>query len=235
MGERAREGCNIKRMGLLNENEKKLWEEAMPYIDKRDDAGQAELVSYFTIELMKFFHAIREVVLPAAMLHDVGFYGIDPRDWKNLVRKGKTNGELARRPHQNRGILLVGKLFERVGYPFEEKYQMEVAEIIGDHDTRKLPTSESGRVMRAADLLWRVTYPCIETYHSGKSVESLIEISEKNSLEMRHPYSLNDIAKNMGRIELVNSLFWKFKKKSFGALSEKYGPELEKIRKMYDD
>src|SRR3989344_5432770 len=99
-----------------------------------------------------YYPGIREIVVPSIIFHDTGWYGNDPEEWKKLVELNKGNlkvldSEELRRPHQNRGIMVAGRGFKQIGYPSEE-YHFEIADIIGDHDTRKLPTTDSGIIMR---------------------------------------------------------------------------------------
>ncbi|MAE42297.1 hypothetical protein CMO93_00885 [Candidatus Woesearchaeota archaeon] len=75
LGDEARNAVNIKRLKLLEPNEIKIFDTAAPYNDARNDPGQAELVAYFTIKLLGYnSKGQREVAVPAAILHDIGFY-----------------------------------------------------------------------------------------------------------------------------------------------------------------
>ncbi|MAG02099.1 hypothetical protein CMI42_02075 [Candidatus Pacearchaeota archaeon] len=213
IGDEARNGANIKRLGILNEKELTILEAAIPYQDQRNDPGQAEIVAYFAVKLLDYLPGKREVVVPAAILHDTGFHGGDSGEWLRLVRSGEAyETEEKRRPHQNRGCLIAGRVLERVGY--SEKHQNEIADIIGDHDTRKLPTTESGTIMRAADLLWRVTYPHDKLYtHDLPDCQTreglrkyvcddIFDIGPDETALKK----LEGISRTLGEIELENTL-----------------------------
>ncbi|MBU0466795.1 MAG: hypothetical protein KJ718_01365 [Nanoarchaeota archaeon] len=228
LGDKAREGANIKKSNILTSEELKIWDESIKYQDQRNDPGQGEIVTYFVIKLLNYLKGKREVAVPAAILHDTGFYGEDPTAWKKLVNSGaNTDTEEHRRPHQNRGCLIAGRVLENANYP--EEYHNEIADIIGDHDTRKLPTTDSGKIVRAADLLWRVTYPCVQIYLPELSVKHALTKLEKTSLNLKSPHTLGETEKQIARIELANTLLFKFGKAAHQVLQENYLKELNKV------
>ena len=118
VGDEARSGINIKKLKILTSEEHKILEEAIPYQDQREDPGQAELVTYFASNLLQYVQdAKREIAIPSAILHDIGWYGGESDYWKKLVASGgETESEGKRRPHQNRGLLLAGKVLNETGY-----------------------------------------------------------------------------------------------------------------------
>jgi len=230
LGDPAREGINLKRLGLLNQLELAVWENAIPYQDQRDDPGQGEIVTYFTLKLLEFLPGNREVVVPAAILHDTGFYGYDSDAWKKLVSSGKKiETEENRRPHQNRGILLAGRILERVNYP--EEYHFEIADIIGDHDTRKLPTTQNGTIVRSADQIWRLTYPCLSIYHPDLNPGETLKKLEESALNLPPPFDLGRIENQIARLELTNTMLFAFGNGVIPMLSAQYKNELDLISK----
>ena len=84
LGDSARNGVNIKKLDLLNPNELEILNATTPYQDQRNDPGHGELTAYFAIKLLDDIPGTREVVVPAAILHDSGWWGVDPDYWKNL-------------------------------------------------------------------------------------------------------------------------------------------------------
>jgi hypothetical protein len=234
LGDKAREGVNLMKLGLLDYREYKIFKAAAPYQDQRDDPGQGEMVAYFTIKLLDYLPGNREVAVPAAILHDTGYYGIDANAWKNLVNTGEdTNNEASRRPHQNRGCLLAGRILEKTNYP--EEHHFEIADIIGDHDTRNLPTTESGEIMRAADLLWRCTFPGIEAYMPNASPDEWVKRMESKAFNYSQKHKLGKIESQIGKIELVNTMLTKFQEEAECILHSKYKKELEKVKNFYNN
>lgn len=234
IGNQARNGINIKRLNILNKKELEILNKAIPYQDARNDPGQAEIVAYFSIKLIGYLKGIREVVVPSAILHDIGFYFTnDPFAWKKLVNSGSnTETEAVRRPHQNSGLILAGKILEKVNYP--EKYFREIADIIGDHDTRKLPATESGKIVRASDLLWRVTLPCLKSYFPNTSPKEALTRIEDTTFKLPETHKLGDIETKIARLELVNTVVFNFGEKSFDLLKKDYKRELNTIIKYYN-
>lgn len=235
LGDEARRGVNLVRLNLLEQKEIDIFNAAASYNDARNDAGQAELVAYFSVRLLNYLkNGRREVVVPAAILHDVGFYFDGATTWKKLVDSGgDTASEINRRPHQNRGLLFAGKILESVGY--SEEYFCEIADIIGDHDTRKLPTTNSGEIIRAADLLWRVTFPHLKIYLTDAGPGEALKRMEESALNKSFPFNLDKAALSIGRIELVNTMIYKFGDKCYSLLKEKhYEKELVKVLSFYE-
>jgi len=214
LGDKARKGINIKRLGLLKSEELNIFNESIPYQDQRNDPGHGEMTAYFTLKLLQYLPGEREIAVPAAILHDTGWSGGDPTTWKKLVDSGEnTEGEIRRRPHQNRGCLVAGRILERVNYPKE--YHNEIADIIGDHDTRKLPATDSGKIVRAADLLWRVTYPHAQIYMQDKNPEHIRKRIDETCLNKSLLPHLGEIGSLMALIEFENTMLFKFNKKLY--------------------
>ena len=191
------------------------------------------MVTYFALKLLEYLPGNRKIAVPAAILHDTGFYGIDSIAWKHLVASGgDKETEAARRPHQNRGILWTGRILERVNYP--EEYHFEIADIIGDHDTRKLPTTQNGRIVRAADLIWKVTCPCLKIYHPDLGAEATLKKLQKSIFNLPNPlglspnpFDLGEIENKIAKIELVNTMLFNFRDEAIPVLINEYKPELD--------
>lgn len=247
LGDEARKGVNIKRLDLLNEDELKIWDEAVSFQDSRNDPGHGEFVSYFAFKLSDYLPGNRAIVIPSIILHDIGWCGQDPDEWKRTVDLLEMQGlsdeerneilkeEAKRRPHQNRSLLLAGKILEKTGYfnknPLE--YWLEIADIIGDHDTRKIPTTDSGRIMRDADFMWRGSYPAMQLYFSDLNAENSLKRFEKDVFQ-KPPHNLEGISLEIGKIEIANSMFYKFGENSCKVFVNKsYSKELERVREFY--
>ena len=135
----------------------KIWDMALPYQDKRDDKGHARIVTEYTIKLCSIENAEDKIVVPAAILHDIGWSQLSKKDRFVIFRPDKTpEMEYAVRiKHQDEGVKLAEKILNKVGYP--SIFLKSILEIISQHDTRKNFLSNEDGAMRDADKLWRYT------------------------------------------------------------------------------
>jgi hypothetical protein len=123
--------------------------------------------------------------------------------------------------------MVAGRSFKEASYPPEE-YHFEIADIIGDHDTRKLPTTDSGKIMRIADLLWRVSYPQAQIYMVNSNPEEIFERVKETCIEGEKIH-LGETGLRIARLEFANTMFFKFGKESNRILLPDYKEELESI------
>lgn len=260
LGDEARQGVNIKRLGILRPRELDLVDAVAQFQDPRNDPGQGEWVAMHGIKLLDFIPGIREVVFAQNLTHDIGFYGVDPNAWKRLVAKTQDTSKLSdaaiRMPHQIKGKLMALRIFQKVGYPPVE-YHSEIANNIGDHDTRLNETTPSGRILWASDYTWRVSYPCLKIYQdvmlekeadrvveaqrqelkqvSARPLEELFLLeSEKSALECNPPFNLESPEYEIARLEFANTMFFNFGVEvAKRVLLPKYRKELEKVVEFY--
>jgi hypothetical protein len=141
---------------------KKIWELALPYQDQRDDPGHAEVATHYAELLIRYEKGDRDVIIPAIILHDVGYSQIPKeRRMKIFDRKAKKIERLSvQYEHQIEGVLLARKILEQVDYP--SNLVAEILEIISQHDTRKGFISKNEGLVRDADKLWRYSKKCFE-------------------------------------------------------------------------
>jgi HD superfamily phosphodiesterase len=135
----------------------KIRELALPYQDKRDDAGHAETSLKYALKLVDIEKGDEDVVIPAIILHDVGWSQLPTKRRMKVFDPGAKEQE--RREvvyeHQIEGIKLALKILREVNYP-PEKID-EILDIISQHDTRKGFISKNEGIVRDADKLWRTS------------------------------------------------------------------------------
>lgn len=133
----------------------KIWETALPFQDKRDDAGHAEIVTRFATKLCELEKADGDIVIPAAILHDIGWSQLSEEEKFIIFGSNATKEEMlhVRIRHQKEGAKLAEEILEKLKYPSEQIKQ--ILEIISQHDTRKGFFSKEDGIMRDADKLWR--------------------------------------------------------------------------------
>jgi hypothetical protein len=193
------QGKNI--LHLLTPLERKIWEKALPYQDKRDDKGHAEVATYFTLVLTERTGRNRRVTVPAIITHDIG-YIIDPEKFREafISRPDKETQLRIRLEHQVRGGVLLYNILEEAEFPFE--YIGEVLRINLDHDTRFYETTSNGEIVQDADVLWRITKPCMDAYLKSKPAEEIRKILKEKDFPLLHLSASREIAE----IELENSM-----------------------------
>ncbi len=134
---------------------KKIWDLALPYQDKRDDEGHAEFVLQFALKLVEYEKADENIVIPAAILHDIGWSRV-PREEAMKIFGNKFSNEdkdKARYAHQEIGVGMAKEILAKVSY--ESNLIDKIIEIISEHDTRAEFISKNEGAMRDADKLWR--------------------------------------------------------------------------------
>lgn len=192
-------GSNI--LNSLFSTEKKIWEKALSHQDRRNDTGHAEVATYFALQLLNQIPEIkRNVVIPAIILHDIG-YEISPDDFRKAFLSKNPDKELQKKirlEHQVRGVVLASQILETVKFPTQDIG--EILRIIADHDTRFYDTTNNGKIVQDVDILWRFTKPCIDAYLSDKSSEEIRKISEEKDFPLLHL----SVSKEIAKTELEN-------------------------------
>ena len=135
----------------------KIWELALPYQDKRDDAGHAKTSLKYALKLVDLEKGNEDVVIPAIILHDVGWSQL-PEERRLIIfdpRASEENKREVQLEHQTESVKLAVKILRKVNYSPE--LTDEILEIISQHDTRKGFISKNEGIVRDADKLWRTS------------------------------------------------------------------------------
>jgi len=157
------EGKGVNILHLLSPIELKIWNSAFPFQDKRDDKGHAEFVTYFALNLLKQIKAERGIVIPAAILHDIGWSQLPRTEIERFYLPNWRDYELElRKRHQEEGIKVAERILTFQEYPKE--FTSEILSVISQHDTRKGFYSPEDGVVRDADKLWQFTLPHWEIF-----------------------------------------------------------------------
>ena len=146
-------------MAELKGVHKKIWELAFPYQDKRNDEGHAEHIVFFAQKLLLLEKADPDVVIPAAILHDVG--------WSQLSAEERHLAYISdqleiRKKHQEEGVKIAEKILEQAGLNDQARIE-HILEIISGHDTRIGSFSKEDALVRDADKLWRYSEVGVST------------------------------------------------------------------------
>jgi len=136
-----------------------IYEKAKAYLNTRYNDIHVELSYDFTKKLLKHYpQADEDIVLPAILLHDVGWKMV-PEDEQVGAFGPKVKNHEAQRSHEVEGVKIAGQILSELKYP-EDKIH-EILSIIDGHDTRLEALSLNDKIVKDADKLWRMTTTCV--------------------------------------------------------------------------
>lgn len=131
---------------------KKLFDLAQPFLLVRENQKHTESSYNFALKLLEHVGGRPEIVLPAIILHDVGWSSIPPE--KHLLAFGLGQiDEKLRRVHEIEGAKIANKLLEHV--ILEKDVCLEICRIIESHDSAVKPHSLEEKLVKDADKLFR--------------------------------------------------------------------------------
>lgn len=165
-----------------------LWEAARPYLDVRNN-DEHTVVAYAIAKMLlaQTPDADESVVLPAIVLHDVGWKRV-PQDLLLLaVGRRPTRLDLVR-DHEIYGVEIAREILERLR---PEGVEIEaVLDIIDGHDTTKEAKNINDAVMKDADKGWRSTPHGMRTIAGWYGVgldEVVMMLTERSNPHMLTP------------------------------------------------
>ncbi len=181
----------------MKESYKRIQELARPYLDTRQNDIHTALSTQFAYRLLDLEGGEEDVVIPAILLHDVGWKRV-PEDLQ--LKAFGPNASLPEwnRVHEVEGARIAGGILVKIGYDAEKI--REITHIIDGHDSRTEPLSLNDAIVKDADKLWRYTREAVAlnmerfqlSYTEG--IERLVRNIE--------PWFLTASAKNMARAEI---------------------------------
>ncbi len=199
----------------LSPIEQEIWDRALQFQDSRKgEKGHAEVVTYFALKLLGYHpQAGRDVVVSAAILHDVGWSQLTEIERRLFYEMGddgtgipiwKRYEQELRQRHQEQGVKKAGEILDQCDSPLSNRGG--ILEIISEHDTRKGFLNVNDGLMRDADKLWRFTLLNwkMELAMRGYSPED----SEKYLLAYfdKPGFFYSRVSEQIARIELRNTL-----------------------------
>lgn len=130
----------------------KIYEQAKPFLRTRKNLIHTQIAMRYALKLLKEEKADEEVVIPAVLLHDVGWKAIPENLHLTAFGPNASNPKLAR-VHEIEGAKKARMILEGLHYPPEKVN--EICRIIQGHDSRKKAISRSDRMVKDADRLSR--------------------------------------------------------------------------------
>jgi hypothetical protein len=182
---------------MLKDIYKWIWELARPYLNTRKNDVHTEISTDFAQKLLLREGGEEDIVIPAIILHDVGWKKV-PEDIQPKAFGPKASMPEWNRVHEVEGAGIAGDILRKVNYP--ENKILEIQDIIKGHDSRKEPISLNDSVVKDADKLWRYSQIAVQINQKrfGLTVEQGIERLRRN-LE---PWFLTESGKRMATEEI---------------------------------
>jgi HD superfamily phosphodiesterase len=131
---------------------KEIWRLAKPYLDTRKNDVHTQISIRFAYQLMQSEGGDENIVVPAVILHDVG-WKIVPQELHLKAFGPKATSPEINRVHEVEGVKIAGDILANVKYDTENIAQ--IAKIIDGHDSRKKSISLEDSIVKDADKLWR--------------------------------------------------------------------------------
>ena len=130
----------------------KIYEKAKPYLRTRKNLIHTQIALRYALKLLRQEKADEKVVIPAVLLHDVGWKVVPAHLQLTAFGPNPSNPRLVR-VHEIEGAKIARKILEGLHYSSEKVD--EICRIIRGHDSRKRPVSRNDRIVKDADKLWR--------------------------------------------------------------------------------
>lgn len=130
----------------------RIWALAKPYLNTRKNDIHTEMATRCAYLLLEKEGGEEEIVIPAIILHDVGWKKV-PEELHLKAFGPKATMPKVRRVHEVEGVKIAREILEQINYD-QEKIK-EILRIIEGHDSRKEPISLNDKLVKDADKLWR--------------------------------------------------------------------------------
>jgi HD superfamily phosphodiesterase len=185
----------------LNRIFDKIWELAEPYLNTRDNIIHTRISLRLAYHLMDKEGGDPAIVIPAIILHDVGWKAI-PENLHLAAFGPKATSPELNRVHEIEGVRIAKKILEQVQY--DHRKIGEILEIIDGHDSREDPLSLNDKLVKDADKLSRYHK---EIFHIDMRRYNYTYEEELNRIRSHvEEWFFTRFAKKIARKELKNRL-----------------------------
>jgi len=133
---------------------KQIYQLAQPYLNTRHNDVHTEMSMQLAYQLLKAEGGRESIVIPAIILHDVGWQKVPAALHLKAFGPKATSPEI-NRTHEQEGVKIAKKILMKVNYDKEKI--TEILKIIDGHDSRKESISLNDSLVKDADKLWRFT------------------------------------------------------------------------------
>jgi HD superfamily phosphodiesterase len=130
----------------------KIFDSAKPFLRTRKNLIHTQIALGYALKLLKSEEGDEEIVIPAIILHDVGWSVVPEHLHLTAFGPNPTNPKLTR-IHEVEGAKIAKAILKKFNYP--PRKIKEICQIIQGHDSRKRPLSWNDRIVKDSDKLWR--------------------------------------------------------------------------------
>ena len=140
---------------VLDDSDSAIWDAAVPYLQVRNN-DRHTLYAYGMARALldQLPEADAHIVLPAILLHDIGWSTVPEHDVLEAIAPGGGRHDLVRQ-HEVEGARIATGILESIGY--DTGLTSTIAAIIDGHDTRLEPLTIEDAIVKDSDKLWRIT------------------------------------------------------------------------------
>ncbi|WP_419660835.1 metal-dependent phosphohydrolase [Desulfosarcina variabilis str. Montpellier] len=129
-----------------------IFKAAIPYLETRQNLIHTFIVYQYAGLLLRHEPGAPEIILPAIILHDVGWSAIPEPDQLKAFKPGMRD-ETLRRKHEIEGVVIAEGILTTLDC--SETRIHKITSIIDGHDTTYGARSPEDAVVKDADKLWR--------------------------------------------------------------------------------
>lgn len=133
---------------------KQIYQLAQPYLNTRHNDIHTEMSMQLAYQLLSAEGGQESIVIPAIILHDVGWHKVPAALHLKAFGPKATSPEI-NRTHEQEGLKIAEHVLTKVNYDKEKVG--EILTIIDGHDSRKESLSLNDSLVKDADKLWRYT------------------------------------------------------------------------------
>jgi HD superfamily phosphodiesterase len=132
-----------------------IYKKAEHLLETRNNTLHTRICYHYALILLEAEGGDPRVVLPAILLHDVGYSQLPEKEIKDSFGPIINKPEL-QRLHELEGVRLAGKILREIDYPAD--MILSVQALIDGHDTRETAHDINDMIVKDADKLWRYSH-----------------------------------------------------------------------------
>lgn len=173
----------------------RIWELAASLLAVRDNDAHT-LYAFGLAQALLDLHpeADADIVLPAIMLHDIGWSHVPPDEVLSAIAPGGGRPDLVLL-HEKEGARLAADILAEVGYDADKV--PAILQIIDGHDSRREALSVEDAIVKDSDKTWRLTPHGIDTVMDWFGLER--EQAVRLCSQRVHGHLFTEEAKAMAR------------------------------------